>query len=108
MSSEHETVLKGIEDNKVRLLKVEKELENSKDPARREKLEDTRHLLLGIIDTQERRVLALTLQGKEFIHFNTLIAPCFVIFCNILIMCLIVLDFFILFLQLMSVANLPR
>lgn len=58
-------VLKDIEDNKARIAKVEAELERTKDPARRERLEDYIRLLRECILILEKRALLLTLaQGK--------------------------------------------
>ncbi len=60
MSSELETVLKDIEDNKADLREVKEELGKTSDPARREKLENRRDRLEETIGTLEKRALALT------------------------------------------------
>ena len=78
MSSELETILKDIEENKFDLREVKEELKIAKDPARREKLENRRELLETTIVTDKKRVLALTLQpvqqGKKY-HIGKLHLP---------------------------------
>ena len=91
MSSERETVLNDIEDNKADLREVKKELGKTLDPAKREKLENRRDRLEETIGTLEKTRLALTPlpAGKKASSFHhSSFFTLFVVFSCLLLSCI--------------------